>query len=430
MTEVVVVGAGLSGLVAARRMAQAGADVLVLEENEEVGGRVRSRHHDGYTFDRGFQVLFTAYPAVRGELDLDALNLRYFSPGATIARPGSRSTFVDPLKRPGMLVTSLLNGDVSFLDKLRLLLLRQRLAGRGEDDIFGSPDTSIRQYLDERGFSRTFVENFAEPFYGGITLDRALGSSSSVFEYTFRMLTEGDIAVPAAGMGAIPEQLATSARAAGARIETGTTVEDVDADGPSVSTGSETFSPRSVIVATDPREAGRLTGVPTPTETRGCITMHFSVARHRKLDTGKRILLNAEDGGPNTVAPMSTVAPAYAPDDRQLLSATFVGRTDGEGRSEAELFRETDGDLAAEVDDALRSWYPEHRFDALELVHTDRVQFAQFAQPPGFRDDLPDLGDPGRQVYLAGDYTRWSSIHGALYSGRNAAEVVLVDLGL
>jgi hypothetical protein len=158
--------------------------------------------------------------------------------------------------------------------------------------------------------------------------------------------------------------------------------------------------------------------------------MHFSVARHRELDTGKRILLNAEESGPNTVAPMSTVAPEYAPDNRQLLSATFVGRTDGEGRSEAELFRETDGDLAAEVDDALRSWYPEHRFDALELVHTDRVQFAQFAQPPGFRDDLPDLGAPGGQVYLAGDYTRWSSIHGALYSGRNAAEVVLVDLGL
>jgi phytoene dehydrogenase-like protein len=430
MTEVVVVGAGLAGLVAARRMAQAGADVLVLEENDEVGGRVRSHHEDGYTFDRGFQVLFTAYPAVQGELDLDALDLRYFSPGATIARPGSRSTFVDPLKRPGMLLTSLLNGDVSFLDKLRLLLLRRRLSGRDEEDIFGAPDTSIRQYLDDHGFSRRFVENFAEPFYGGITLDRALGSSSAVFEYTFRMLTEGDIAVPADGMGAIPQQLAESARAAGATVETGATVASVDGEGPTVETASETFSPRAVVVATDPKEAGRLTGVETPTETRGCITQHFAVARHRRLDTGDRILLNAEDEGPNTVAPMSTVAPEYAPDDRQLLSATFVGRTDAQGRSGAELFRQTDGDLAAEADDALRSWYPEHRFDALELLRTDRVEFAQFAQPPGFRDSLPDLGAPGGQVYLAGDYTRWSSIHGALYSGRNAAEVALVDLGI
>lgn len=430
MTDVVVVGAGLSGLVAARRLAQAGADVIVLEEKDEVGGRVRSRHADGYTFDRGFQVLFTAYPAVRGELDLDALDLRYFSSGATIARPGSRSALVDPLERPGMALTSLLNGDVSFLDKLRLLLLRQRLGDREEDDIFGAPDTSIRQFLDEWGFSRKFVENFAEPFYGGITLDRALGSSSAVFEYTFRMLSEGDIAVPAGGMGAIPAQLAESARAAGATIETDTAVESVDGSGPVVETEGETFSPRAVVVATDPKEANRLTGVETPTRSRGCITQHFAVARHRKLDTGKRILLNAEDEGPNTVAPMSAVAPEYAPEDRQLLSATFVGRTDEEGRSETELFRQTDGNLAGEVDEALRSWYPEHRFDALELVHTDRVRFAQFAQPPGFRRDLPDLEAPDGQIYLAGDYTRWSSIHGALYSGRNAAEVALVDLGL
>ena len=395
-----------------------------------MGGRVRSHHRDGYTFDRGFQVLFTAYPAVRGELDLDALDLRYFSPGATIARPDSRSAFVDPLKRPGMLVTSLLNGDVSVADKLRLLLLRRRLAGREEGEVFDGPDTSIRSYLDDQGFSRKFVENFAEPFYGGITLDRALGSSAAVFQYTFRMLTEGDIAVPAAGMGAIPEQLAESARAAGATIETGTAVESVDTDGPTVTTADETFSPRAVVVATDPESAQGLTGVETPDGARGCITQHFAVARHRKLDTGKRILLNAEDGGPNTVAPMSAVAPEYAPEDRQLLSATFVGRTDGEGRSEAELFRETDGDLAAEVDEALRSWYPEHRFDALELLRTDRVRFAQFPQPPGFYDDLPELGAPGGPVYLAGDYTRWSSIHGALYSGRNAAEVALIDLGV
>jgi phytoene dehydrogenase-like protein len=430
MTDVVVVGAGLAGLVAARRLAQAGADVLVLEENDEVGGRVRSHHRDGYTFDRGFQVLFTAYPAVRGELDLDELDLRYFSPGATIARPDSRSTFVDPLKRPGMLLTSVLNGDVGFLDKLRLLLLRRRLRGREEGDVFDGPDTSIRSYLDDRGFSGKFVENFVEPFYGGITLDRALGSSAAVFEYTFRMLVEGDIAVPAAGMGAITDQLAENARAAGATIETGTAVESLDTNGPTVTTANETFGPRSVVVAADPEEANRLTGVPTPDGARGCITQHFAVARHRKLDTGKRILLNAENDGPNTVAPMSAVAPEYAPEDRQLMSATFVGRTDGEGRSEAELFRETDGDLAAEVDDALRSWYPEHRFDALELLRTDRVRFSQFAQPPEFYDALPDLGAPGGSVYLAGDYTRWSSIHGALCSGRNAAEVALADLGV
>ncbi|MEV6105231.1 FAD-dependent oxidoreductase [Streptomyces sp. NPDC051940] len=42
MTDVIVVGAGFAGLAAARRLAAAGRDVLVLEARERVGGRVLS----------------------------------------------------------------------------------------------------------------------------------------------------------------------------------------------------------------------------------------------------------------------------------------------------------------------------------------------------------------------------------------------------
>lgn len=111
---------------------------------------------------------------------------------------------------------------------------------------------------------------------------------------------------------------------------------------------------------------------------------------------------------------MSTVAPEYAPADRQLLSATFLGEQDTR-----------DDGLATEVRDALAAWYPERRFDGVELVRTERVSFAQFAQPPGFRDDLPAVSAPDGPVYLAGDYTAWSSIQGALESGRRAAEAAL-----
>ena len=56
----VVVGGGLAGLVAARHLADRGAEVTLLERRETVGGRVNTEHADGYTLDRGFQVLFTA----------------------------------------------------------------------------------------------------------------------------------------------------------------------------------------------------------------------------------------------------------------------------------------------------------------------------------------------------------------------------------
>ncbi|MGZ8379856.1 MAG: FAD-dependent oxidoreductase, partial [Gemmatirosa sp.] len=67
----VVVGAGIAGLLCARELARAGRPVTVLEREPAPGGRVRSRMVDGYVIDRGFQVLFTAYPTLRAALDLD-----------------------------------------------------------------------------------------------------------------------------------------------------------------------------------------------------------------------------------------------------------------------------------------------------------------------------------------------------------------------
>jgi phytoene dehydrogenase-like protein len=417
MTDVAVVGGGLAGLVAASRLAEAGVRVRLFEERGRVGGRVASTHEDGFTFDEGFQVLFTAYPAAREELDLDALDLRRFAPGATIARPDHRSTLSDPLRDPGAALPSLLNREVTLRDKLLILRLRRDLARSTEREVFAGEDSSIREFLADYGFSRAFLANFVEPFYGGITLDRSLSSSASVFRYTFKMLSEGDTAVPAGGMGAIPAQLAERARAADARIETGARVERLD--GTSLELGGETAETDAVVVATNPREAERLTGVATPEEAHGCVTQYVSIAAHDALDTGKRILLNAADDRPNTVAPMSAVAPEYAPSDRELLSATFLGEQAAD-----------DDALFGEVRSALASWYPEHRFDDAELLHTDRVAFAQFAQPPGFRDDLPTVREPDGDVYLAGDFTRWSSIQGALSSGRDAAEAVLADHGV
>jgi phytoene dehydrogenase-like protein len=140
MTRVIVVGGGLAGLVAARHLARAGIDVEVFERRETVGGRVRSRHEDGFVFDRGFQVLFTAYPAAKRELDLDSLDLHEFTPGATIARPGRRTTLADPLRDPGSLTDTLFNRDPTLFDKLRVLSLRREFADRDEGDLFAGSD--------------------------------------------------------------------------------------------------------------------------------------------------------------------------------------------------------------------------------------------------------------------------------------------------
>ena len=430
--RVVVAGAGLAGLVAAARLAEAGTDVTVIERAPTVGGRVRSDDHDGHTLDRGFQVLFPAYPAVRTELDLAALDLRSFASGAVLARAstGERSVLADPLRDPWAVFESALNREVSTADKLRTLLLRRDVRRRDEDETFARPDRSIRASLEERGFSTDYLERFVAPFYGGITLDRSLSTSKRVFEYTFKMLSEGPAALPAAGIGAIPRQLRARAERAGATVHTDETVRAVEAagaDGARVETDARTLAAEAAVVATDPPTARGLTGVESvPTDGPGSVTAYYTLPAHAAIDSGRRIVLNVEDGAPNALVPLSSVAPEYAaaPEDRQLLCATFL-ESDSDAGAAFDPFEASDETLTERTRAAFAAWYPERAASGLDHVETVRVPFAQFAQPPGVHETLPDVTDPAGACYLAGDYTEWSSIQGALRSGRRAAEAVL-----
>ena len=64
--DVVVVGAGVAGLAAAHHVAEAGFDVLVVEADDRVGGRIQTDEVDGFRLDRGFQLYNPAYPEGRG----------------------------------------------------------------------------------------------------------------------------------------------------------------------------------------------------------------------------------------------------------------------------------------------------------------------------------------------------------------------------
>lgn len=422
MNDAVVVGGGLAGLVASRRLADAGIDVTLFEREQTCGGRVRSDHEEGFVLDRGFQVVFPSYPAVARELDLSALSLRRFAPGATLVRPGKRTTLADPLRDLSALAPTLFNRDVSLGDKVRILRLRYDLANTSLTELQTLDSMSIREYLDSRGFSDRFLDRFAAPFYGGITLDRSLSTSAYIFGYTFKMLGASRAAVPAAGMGAITDHLTQSARDAGVRIETETTVESVEPQGATdddvvIEAGGETTDAGSAVVATDPSTARELTGVDSiPTTARGCVTQYFSLPQTQEIEGSERLLLNVADARPNQVAVFSPVASEYAPDGMQLLSATFLGEQS-----------KTDTELAEEVRAALGSWFPENQFGDLELLRTDRIPFAQFAQQPGFTDELPSVDTPDGPVYLAGEFTRWSSIQGALASGKDAVEAIRRD---
>src|SRR5689334_5263778 len=138
--KVIVVGGGLAGLTCARILMRAGYDVQLFEASDGVGGRVRTDRVEGFLLDRGFQVLFTSYPAARRQLSMDQLSLRRLDPGAIITRGARRHVLSDPTRDPEAAMLSALSPIVTPMDKLRVAALALELRSQSVEEILSGLD--------------------------------------------------------------------------------------------------------------------------------------------------------------------------------------------------------------------------------------------------------------------------------------------------
>ncbi len=421
---ILVVGAGLAGLTCAKVLAESGYDVRVLEASDAAGGRVRTDHSaDGFLLDRGFQVLFTAYPAVQRHLDLKALRLRSFTPGAVLVRDGQAHLIGDPVRRLTLLGPTLRNPLLTFGDKRRMLRLRRYARRRSLEQIFHGKlrgmktgDRTALEELKRRKFSdQGFIEHFARPFFGGVLLDRSLSTSARMLLFVMKMLASGNTALPEGGMGAITEQLVSRLPENALRYET--RVEGiVEAEGRAVGvtlTGGEEMQGDAVVVATDAPTAAKLSGLSVPSEPLPVCCVYF--AARESLYDGPRLVLNANpEAFVNHVVQLTNVVKGYGPSGQHLISATILGNP--------EL---TDDELVAKAREDLARLFPGKDMGTLRPVGTYRIRFAQFRQPPGIFTTLPPNKTPTEGLFVAGEFTSSSSIHGAMESGEIAAKAVI-----
>lgn len=406
-TDVLVVGAGLAGLRCARALQEAGRAVTVLEAATYVGGRVSTEHLDGFTCDRGFQVLNPAYPAVRDWVDVPALRMQYFAVGAMIRAAGGMRVLADPVRAPQHLGRTLRSG---LLDLGDLWALSRWMAPAmaAPQRSMTQPDAPLTTALNDVG-ARGHLRHVLDRFLAGVLVDSHGTTSANYTRLLLRVFALGRPGLPVGGMQRLPEQLAV-----GLDVRLDHPVEAIRRRGPEVEveTGGGSFSARAVVVATGTREAQQLCGVPSR-PTKGLVTWWYAVDR-APLDEALLVLEGRGHDAPVgpvwNAAVVSNAAPSYAPAGRHLVQATtLLDRPDGDAPEEQ--VRAHLGDMFGCDTSGWR------------VLVRHRVEHALPAVPPPLDPHSPVRLDD--QVFVCGDHRETSSIQGALVSGQRAAAAVI-----
>ncbi len=400
--DTVIVGAGLAGLTAARRLIQADQHVLVIDRSDGTGGRVRTDRVDGFQLDRGFQVLLSSYPEVERNLDLASLDMANFDAGALIWIEGEGHHLGDPFRDRSSLVETIRTPVIPLADKARLLKLRFDLNRRTVSDLLRTDESTTARRLEALGFSDRTITRFLGPLFAGIQLDPQLTTSSRMFETIFRSLSKGPTGVPARGMGAISQQLAGSIPEDD--IVLNTSVHRV-APG-RIETDQASITADNVIVATDGSTAAQLLDRPDP----GCWPVSCVWFSADIPPTASHaIVLDGYNKGPvRNLAVMTNVAPTYAPPGRHLIAAACPGTVDV--------------DLVTEVTAQMRQWFGA-AVDSWDMLRVDRIEHGQPRQTPPLAARKPTKVVD--QLWVCGDHRDTGSIQGAMFSGRRTAEAIL-----
>ena len=403
-----IIGAGISGLIAAQTLEKHGFSPTILESTDSVGGRVKTDIVDGYQLDHGFQVLLTSYPAAQRFLDFKALELQEFLPGATIFDNGKSQTIGDPLRNLSLLFPTVFSSIIPLMDKVKILHLNLILKKKSIEDIFMETEMTTYDYLKKFGFSEQAISQFFIPFFTGIFLETKLETSSRMFEFVYKMFGEGYAALPKAGIQAIPDQLAEKLKST--KILFNTKVSAVK-DGVITLENGEILESDFTIIATESKYL--LSDFKRENvKWKSCFSFYFETEK-RMIERPIIGLLSKENTLINNLF-YNTSLETVTISDKELLCVTVVDNQNFKGE-----------ELVEKVKVELKKHF---KIEVIRLIKQYEIPKA-----------LPDLKNikyslkPAEtqysaQTFLAGDTLLNASLNAAMLSGESAALAVITAL--
>ena len=403
-----IIGAGVSGLIAAQILENYGYHPTIIEASSAVGGRVKSDVVKGYSLDRGFQVLLTSYPAAKKYLDYDGLALQKLLPGATIFKNGKAQTIGDPLRKLSLLFPTLLSSIGSLADKVNILKLNARLKKKKIPAIFKTEEKTTLQYLKDFGFSNEIITDFFKPFFSGIFLEPNLETSSRMFEFVYKMFGEGLAVIPKNGIQAIPNQLKNKLRQT--EIKLNTAVKQVKNNLIILEDGEEIKSDFTIVAT----EASALISNLKNQETqwKSCDTLYFECEK-KAINKPLIGLISDENALINNIFYPTSVA-TNALGNKEILSVTIVKK---HHFNEAELIAKTTAELKTFCGISDLRFLKRYQIKKA-LPQLSNIQYELSSTETQLNSSL----------FLAGDQLLNASLNAAMIAGERAAMGVIKTL--
>ena len=400
-SKITIVGAGISGLITALELEQAGFSPTIIEASSGVGGRVKTDVVDGFQLDHGFQVLLEAYPKANQYLDYEELKLQKLVPGAVIFKNGRASTIGDPLRSSALLLPTLMANVGSIQDKWTIFKLNLELKKKSIDAIFKDEQLSTLEYLKHKGFSDRIITQFFKPFFSGIFLETELDTSSVMFQFIYKMFGEGLAVVPKAGIQAIPNQLKSKLKNTTFKFDT--KVKAVE--GKRLILEDDAVIDSDIIVVAT--EAQTLLGLNQKTTWKSCDNLYFEVEK----DTLKKPIIGLiadENALINNIFYTTSVTTEHT-NASPVLSVTVVKRHE---LNESELIHKVETELKAHCGISTERFIKRY---AIKKALPD-LKTVQYTKPDyKFSDD----------IYVAGDTALNGSLNAAMSSGEAVAKAII-----
>lgn len=157
--EIVVIGAGLTGLSTAFHLHRQGRDVVILEKADRVGGQIHTYHENGFTFESGPNTGVVSFPEVA-----ELFQMLEGSCQLEIARESSKRRLIWKGDRfhelPSSPVSAITTPLFRLSDKFRILGEPWRKKGTDPDEPVGA--------LAARRLGKSFYEYAVDPFVSGV----------------------------------------------------------------------------------------------------------------------------------------------------------------------------------------------------------------------------------------------------------------------